>query len=923
MSRTPVIGIDELPGYIQLAHSGTDTPGEDYYVMTVPAGDAAYSTVTVWGSGFISFGGPTAAQMSYVDAHGGDVSAFPGDYVMMAAFSGNIEVITSNSDIGGAGGSWINGVTFTQEGFSGGAYSFGGESSSDPTSEFYWSDLHVLNGTNAADTITGTDVAQTIHGYGGNDVLIGGSGSDFLDGGAGNDVLIGNGGIDRLSGGDGNDILDPGVTYRTIAILSGEGFDPIAFRTVDGGAGFDTLKLDYSQSGESLVLNGDQLLSSPNVTGIEALDITVTKYSDVISGSSSDDHLYGGGGYDVLIGGAGNDYLDAGSAGPSSIGVIGNGGTTTAGALSLDNLFTAGTLAPTVTFTVHATAGYLTYHDISPPAGNIYSFTVNSAGAEMWINYTDPYGSPGFQFTITDATGTVVPWGPYDPSTPVVFPHAGTYYFELDITPAYWFTDQMTVSLSLQGANILTSNMLYGGMGNDTYVVYSPSDQVIEYAGQGTDTVESFATYALSANVENLTLMGSGPINGTGNALANVLTGNDAANILSGAGGDDILIGGGGADTLSGGKGHDTFTFLATSDSSAGAADLITDFKAKSDKLDFTAIDANSNLAGHQDFTFVKAFTGAGGEIITMWDSKAGVTHLYFDIDGDKIPDMQLDLSGNHTNLQMLNGTLVHSTATTAAVTTAAMTATTISAHATIREGGSASAANAVLMGALAASAMGAVDLGIEDRLVVRDDHSGAAQPLHSGVSTDGVAGSPTVAETTHIIIGSTAAAVANPVSHTPLQPDSAGYDKPVAFDHVRPQLPVDFVHGADHGPHASPLTAMPLVAMPLTIPSAEQLAAAALSTAHGASVVGPQVSHEHLAQVLADVLHDDGGPHGGMHALINALPLHGYVVNPLGSLASHASALVDVGHYAGGSLHGAFAMDHIMMHQDAFHPHG
>ena len=49
--------------------------------------------------------------------------------------------------------------------------------------------------------------------------------------------------------------------------------------------------------------------------------------------------------------------------------------------------------------------------------------------------------------------------------------------------------------------------------------------------------------------IENLTLTGTTAINGTGNALANVITGNTGNNILAGLGGADQLIGGVGTDT--------------------------------------------------------------------------------------------------------------------------------------------------------------------------------------------------------------------------------------------------------------------------------------------------------------------------------------------------------------------------------------
>ncbi|MTH61249.1 calcium-binding protein [Paracoccus litorisediminis] len=105
------------------------------------------------------------------------------------------------------------------------------------------------------------------------------------------------------------------------------------------------------------------------------------------------------------------------------------------------------------------------------------------------------------------------------------------------------------------GADAMT-----GGAGNDLYWVDSASDRVIEAAAGGTDTVRSTVSYTLSANVEALQLLGTGAINGKGNALANTLTGNGAANLLSGEAGNDTLNGGAGSDTLNGGTGADVMT---------------------------------------------------------------------------------------------------------------------------------------------------------------------------------------------------------------------------------------------------------------------------------------------------------------------------------------------------------------------------
>mgnify|MGYP001052323563 CR=1 FL=1 len=133
-----------------------------------------------------------------------------------------------------------------------------------------------------------------------------------------------------------------------------------------------------------------------------------------------------------------------------------------------------------------------------------------------------------------------------------------------------------------------------GGPGNDVYAVDSNSDVVVEGAGEGTDRVSSTVSWVLGSEVENLTLAGTADTNGTGNALANVITGTAAANAmdggagadtLSGADGNDTLTGGAGSDRLTGGNGADRFRFVTTGD----GVDTITDFASGTDKIAIVA----------------------------------------------------------------------------------------------------------------------------------------------------------------------------------------------------------------------------------------------------------------------------------------------------------------------------------------------
>ena len=94
----------------------------------------------------------------------------------------------------------------------------------------------------------------------------------------------------------------------------------------------------------------------------------------------------------------------------------------------------------------------------------------------------------------------------------------------------------------------LGRDVMIGGEGNDNFEVDSPDDQVLEFAGQGTDVVFSYVDYTLSDNTEYL-LMNYGRQNyGYGNSGNNIIVGNDEANVIEGRAGYDTLFGRGGSD---------------------------------------------------------------------------------------------------------------------------------------------------------------------------------------------------------------------------------------------------------------------------------------------------------------------------------------------------------------------------------------
>jgi Ca2+-binding RTX toxin-like protein len=150
------------------------------------------------------------------------------------------------------------------------------------------------------------------------------------------------------------------------------------------------------------------------------------------------------------------------------------------------------------------------------------------------------------------------------------------------------------------------TNTIIGGGGDDVLIVDAAKYKLVEEASGGTDTVKSTVTYKLSANVENLTLLGNADIDGTGNIGDNTIRGNAGNNELKGLAGADDLFGGNGNDKLFGGDDGDEFHF-ATGD----GHDKVMDMLQGTDKIDFSGWDAVDS------FTKVKAHAqDQGGDVL-------------------------------------------------------------------------------------------------------------------------------------------------------------------------------------------------------------------------------------------------------------------------------------------------------------------
>jgi Ca2+-binding RTX toxin-like protein len=461
----------------------------------------------------------------------------------------------------------------------------------------------LINGTAASEILTDTAPADaTSHATlnanwsAGDDTLVGGLGNDTYNVNSAGDVVLENAGVNtgidtvvsRLSSytlGANLERLTLDNTPTQLVILPGGGFAivPSAVNgtgnaldnTIRGNDRDNTLSgLDGDDwvaggEGNDTLLGGNGADSLYGENGNDTLDGGAD--NDYLSGGAGDDTLNGGTGFgnDTLNGGAGNDAMSGGlgndiyyvdAAGDSVIEGAFLGGTDLVYAYVSETLdanvenLTLVNVAAAVSGTGNASANVIT--------GNTFNNVLSGLDGDDTLNAGDGndsvFGGDGDD-TMDGGTGN-------------------------DYVSGGNGNDTMAGGTGDDTLNGGAGNdAMTGGSGNDVYYIDAVADVAVEAAFGGIDTVYSYITETLNANVENLTLLNvATALNGFGNTSDNVITGNSFGNTLAGGTGDDTLAGGTGHDTLIGGAGLDKFVFA---NSGGLNDDTISDFSHVDDTI--------------------------------------------------------------------------------------------------------------------------------------------------------------------------------------------------------------------------------------------------------------------------------------------------------------------------------------------------
>ena len=204
-----------------------------------------------------------------------------------------------------------------------------------------------------------------------------------------------------------------------------------------------------------------------------------------------------------------------------------------------------------------------------------------------------------------------------------------------------------------QGNDMITAgagdDSVFGGAGNDLFVA-EVGDGNDVYFGDDADGGAGIDTLDISAaTVDTFVNLGSGTYpKGT---AASSQTGNDTIwgieNVNTGSG-NDTIIASNAVNVMNGGSGNDTYRFMTAA---AADGDTILGF-APGDRVDLSAIDANTGTATNDAFTLVTGaeFTAAG-QLAVSFESRADgdFTVIQGNIDGNLDADFRIEVEGHHT----------------------------------------------------------------------------------------------------------------------------------------------------------------------------------------------------------------------------------------------------------------------------------
>jgi uncharacterized delta-60 repeat protein len=400
-----------------------------------------------------------------------------------------------------------------------------------------------------------------------NNAMSGNAAANTLSGGGGNDSLNGNGGADAMSGGSGNDAyyVDEGGDLVTEAL--DEGTDVVV----------SSITFVLPDDVENLALIG---ASAINGTGNGLNNVlNGNAAANQLTGNAGNDSLNGGAGADTLIGGDGNDAYTVENDGDTVTESPNEGVDVVYSAVSfvlgpdVEHLVLVGAAAASATgnglnngLTGNGAANTLTGnggHD-SLNGGAGADAMVGGAGNDVYyvenggdtVSEAFDEGIDVVYSSITHVLGDDVEHLVLTGSNPIDGTGNG-------LANSITGNSAVNVLLGAGGNDSLNggggADSMTGGTGNDVYHIDNSGDSVNEGQDEGTDLVVSSVSHTLAQHFENLVLVGTAAIDGTGNDANNNITGNIAVNVLTGGIGNDVLNGAGGADTLRGNVGNDVY----------------------------------------------------------------------------------------------------------------------------------------------------------------------------------------------------------------------------------------------------------------------------------------------------------------------------------------------------------------------------